>query len=477
MIRSVPQRSRFRLSILILAVLVVAVVGSIAFLGWRQSIPRVRVASPLPSLLGHATPVTVTLEAARGRVARAEVRLVQGGPPVVVATGEGGPGQRAEISATVEPARLGLREGPATLEVWARDDVWRPLRLDDRPVATQPVTIDLTPPRIDIVAATQYVGQGGAGVVVFRVSGASRSEVRTGEAVTPSFAAGTPEQGLRVALVGLPHDFPSGAPIAITALDEAGNAAARTVPFEVKPRRFPRDTITITDHALQAKVPELLPQRPPSQPLLEGFLTINRDQRRQAEQEKRRVGSRTAESALWQGPFVQPRNTQVFSNFAETRAYVHGGREVDTQIHFGFDLASTKQSAVPAANRGVVVFAGPLSIYGNTVILDHGLGLQTLYAHLSTIAVKPGDAVDKAQELGRTGTTGLALGDHLHYEVLVHGVSVTPIEWWDARWIRDHVNTPLVAAGLPPVPGLEAPAARENGERRPAPGRRPRSRR
>ncbi len=115
----------------------------------------------------------------------------------------------------------------------------------------------------------------------------------------------------------------------------------------------------------------------------------------------------------------------------------------------GYDLASVKHSLVPAGNSGVVVFAGPLTIYGNTVIVDHGLGLQTLYAHLSTIGVKEGEEVKKGQELGRSGATGLAVGDHLHFEVLIHGVSVTPIEWWDARWIRDHVGRPLREANIP----------------------------
>jgi murein DD-endopeptidase MepM/ murein hydrolase activator NlpD len=209
-------------------------------------------------------------------------------------------------------------------------------------------------------------------------------------------------------------------------------------------------------------VPELLPQHPASASLVEGFLTINRDQRRQAEEEKRRVATRTAAKPLWEGAFLQPRNTKVFSNFAETRTYVYQGREIDTQVHYGFDLASTKQAAVPAANKGVVAFAAPLTIYGNTVIVDHGLGLMTLYGHLSSIGVKVGDAVDKGQEVGRSGSTGLAIGDHLHYEVLVHGVSVTPVEWWDAKWIRDRVTGPLKAAGVdangPGAGGHDAPA-------------------
>jgi murein DD-endopeptidase MepM/ murein hydrolase activator NlpD len=260
---------------------------------------------------------------------------------------------------------------------------------------------------------------------------------------------------MRVALVALPYNWTSATPLTITAEDEAGNVATRGIPAEIKPRRFPSDRIQIKDSFLESKVPELLPQYPPGKPLVDAFLTINRDQRKQAEDEKRRVGAKSADKPLWDGAFVQPRNTKVFSNFAETRTYLYQGHEIDTQVHYGYDLASTKQSPVPAANKGVVTFAGPLTIYGNAVIIDHGLGLMTLYGHLSSIGVKPGDAVDKGQELGRTGSTGLALGDHLHYEVLVHGISVTPLEWWDAKWIRDHISKPLKAAGLPEISGAE----------------------
>jgi murein DD-endopeptidase MepM/ murein hydrolase activator NlpD len=157
---------------------------------------------------------------------------------------------------------------------------------------------------------------------------------------------------------------------------------------------------------------------------------------------------KTERKLLWQGAFLQPRNTKVFSNFAETRAYRFRGQDVDSQVHFGYDLASLRESPVPAANSGIVVFAGPLTIYGNTVIVDHGLGLQTFYAHLSRIDVKVGDGVERGQELGRTGTSGLAIGDHLHFEVLIHGISVTPIEWWDAKWIRDRIVKPLRAANV-----------------------------
>ena len=147
-------------------------------------------------------------------------------------------------------------------------------------------------------------------------------------------------------------------------------------------------------------------------------------------------------------------------------------------MHLGFDLASTKLAPVPAANKGTVAFAGPLTIYGNAVVLDHGWGLMTLYGHLSTIGVKVGDAVDKEGELGRSGDTGLAVGDHLHYEVLVNGTSVTPVEFWDAKWIRDRFNGPLKAAGLTLIAGVgessDAAAARPVSARQRARARRAR---
>jgi murein DD-endopeptidase MepM/ murein hydrolase activator NlpD len=120
---------------------------------------------------------------------------------------------------------------------------------------------------------------------------------------------------------------------------------------------------------------------------------------------------------------------------------------VDRQVHLGFDLAVTQQVPIKAAQRGVVVHAAYLGIYGNCVILDHGLGVQTLYGHLSMIGVKVGDKVDKGQVIGRSGMTGLAAGDHLHFTVLVNGTPVNPVEWWDSKWMQDRVFRKIMEAG------------------------------
>ena len=468
-------RSRFPFWLTLVLVMAVLVVGPISYLAWRQSVPGVGAEwSPTPKFIGLKTPLSLTLRAARGGVRSVEVRVVQGSAAVVVAQqafSEHAAAQ-ARTQLTLAARDLNLREGAATIEVRARDGFWRPIGAGDRAIATVPVTVDLTPPSLEVLASTHYLHQGGGGLAALRVTGAARAGVKVGETFFPAYPAGDAGGALAVALFALPWSLPDTSAIIAWAEDEAGNSVARPLPSELKPRRFPSGTVELNDRFFALKLPELLPERgtiPPDQ-YAAAFLTVNRDLRRRAEDIKRQLGGRSQPKPLWEGAFVQPRNTKVFSNFAESRSYRYNGRELDVAVHLGYDLASVKQSPVPVANSGVVVFAAPLTIYGNAVVVDHGLGLQTLYGHLSSIAVKEGEAVKKGQELGRTGSTGLAVGDHLHYEVLIGGVPVTPVEWWDGRWIRDYIGRPLREANIPLLQS-EFPAGDDAGERPVAPVR------
>lgn len=432
-------------------VLFLAAAGAAGYLAWRQKAPGPEAHFlPAPRYLGKATPLALELRAVRGGLAGVEVRAVQGGAGTVVfsRTFAGAPlEQRVEFR--VESAALGLKEGDAALQVFAWDVFWRPLARDGLAL-THPVTVDLTPPPLEVLSFTRYLDQGGSGVAVLRAPGASWAGVVSGGVEQPAFPVDGAPPGVLVALFALPWNQPAPFPLTAVARDEAGNTATRAVAAEIRPKRFPTDTIELRADFMSRAVAELLPQRSVStqEELLEAFLVVNRDLRRQSTDATLRLGRSTQASALWSGAFLQPPNTKVFANFAETRLYRWGGKEVDRQVHLGYDLASVQRAPVPAANGGTVVFAGPLTIYGNTVVLDHGLGLQTLYGHLSSIDVQEGSRVQKGQVLGRTGTTGLAVGDHLHYEVLLHGQPVTPVEWWDGKWIRDRIVGPLRDAGL-----------------------------
>jgi len=180
--------------------------------------------------------------------------------------------------------------------------------------------------------------------------------------------------------------------------------------------------------------------------LLEDFLQVNDTLRKINNQTIADLTKQSRQKLLWKGAFRQLSGSQVQASFADHREYMYKGKVVDVQDHLGFDLAVTKHYPVEAANHGIVLFVGYLGIYGNTVILDHGYGLLSLYAHMSSIEVTVGDAIAISQPLGKSGTTGLAGGDHLHFSLILHGEQVNPTEWWDPFWVKTRIKDIL---GLP----------------------------
>ena len=134
----VPQRSRVRPGVILVVLLILAIIAPLAYLAWRQSVPRVQATITAPSAIGHKPSLTVALTAARGNLTGTEVRVVQGDKPVTVYKQPSALGARAEVPVTFETAALGLREGNATIEVWSSDDFWRPLGGSERPAATIP---------------------------------------------------------------------------------------------------------------------------------------------------------------------------------------------------------------------------------------------------------------------------------------------------------------------------------------------------
>ncbi|MGH7321958.1 MAG: M23 family metallopeptidase [Candidatus Rokuibacteriota bacterium] len=421
---------------------------------WRQRQPGVTVTlDPAFAALGHPQrSVTLRLQAPAAALASVHATVVQAGTTrtVLTETFATPATRRNERPLTLDAAALGLTEGPAELHVFAQDTLWRP-RPDGGPRLIHRFTVDLTPPTLELRAATGYIKHAGAGVVVYRAAGATRSGVQVGPAFFPGTPGLAPDPSIHVALFATPYNGPATPP-SVTASDEAGNQRVIGVSVTFLPTRFPKDTLRLTEPFLRRKVPELAPQTPgtasPEQ-LLEAFLRVNREGRTASEAKIREITQAgSAPKPVWQGVFRQQPNTKVFANFPEERTYTVDGRVVDTQWHLGIDLASNKQSPVEASNAGRVVFTGPNGIYGNMVVLDHGLGLFTLYAHLSEIAVQVGQPVRAGETLGRSGETGLAGGDHLHVAALIHGVYVTPLEWWDAHWIRDRIAKPLTEAGI-----------------------------
>lgn len=356
------------------------------------------------------------------------------------------------LEVELDPEALGLRDGDAFLVVEAVDWSAANLLRGNTARLELPVRIDTQPPRVAIQTGLTYVRPGGAGAVVYRLSEVgSRDGVQVGERFYRSYphpatraADAGAEPGLRVALFAVPREAGSDASIRVVAEDAAGNRAEAGWATRLRERRFDEVPIHLSRSFLEGKVAALAAELDvEAESPLEAFQIINRDVRAANEARIRELTADSAPEPLWRGAFEQMRNSAVTSRFAEHRRYLVDGRQVSEAIHYGYDLASTAGAPIEAANAGRVVFAGPLGIYGNCVLLDHGLGLYSLYGHLASLEVSGGEAVAKGQRLGLSGETGLAGGDHLHFAILVGDTYVDPKEWWDPKWVREKIQSRL----------------------------------
>ena len=348
---------------------------------------------------------------------------------------------------------LGLADGDASLRVSARDHSFRSWFAGNEALLEIPVTIDSRAPRVSVEPGIVYARRGGSVALAYRVSEATRRDgVELGDRFYPGLRIGAEDPaeqrapGWRIALFPLPIDQPDATPLVI-AEDAAGNRAQATPPVRIEERRIPEALLVLPPSFLENKIADLADAvGVNADDRLKAFQEINTRIRAENEQKIREVTRDSAPVPLWEGAFEQMANSKVTSPFAEQRSYIVNAEKVSASTHYGYDLASLAGSPITASNAGRVVFADELGIYGLCVIVDHGLGLFSLYAHLSSIDVAVGDTVEKGHSLGNSGQTGLAGGDHLHFAMLLQGDYVDPVEWWDAKWLRDRVDPKLASA-------------------------------
>jgi murein DD-endopeptidase MepM/ murein hydrolase activator NlpD len=344
------------------------------------------------------------------------------------------------IEVVVDAKKLGLADGRASLRAETTDFSW----LGNTATVSIPLTIDTMPPRGSLLTGLTYVRRGGSELAIYTIDeDVDRHGIQVGDKFFPGHVD-PQDPKHQLAFYAIPADAPADAKPALVLSDKAGNETRIALVTNLLDRAFPEDTIPLNDAFMTAKVNEILGSSWTGS-ALDGYLKINREIRKENDATLVELCQKSSEDRIWSGPFLQMPNTNAGARFAQRRSYVYNGQTVDRQTHMGYDLASTAHADVPAANDGVVVYASALGIYGNTVVVDHGLGLFTLYGHLSEITVQNHTAVNKGDTLGKSGTTGLAGGDHLHFAVLLDGVFVDPLEWFDKKWIDDHIEGKLSA--------------------------------
>jgi murein DD-endopeptidase MepM/ murein hydrolase activator NlpD len=461
-----------------LIVVLLIALGCAYVIAGRGAPPRIAIDKP-DRFVGQAATLDVTADTPNGRFTALTVALEQNGTRIPLVDlhasdrGEIPPGAPAQVDVR-QPDRNHLRvsrpigkqsipqlvSGPARIIVTATRPSFLKLR-QLTSTATKDFQVRLEPPRVAVLSTHHYVNHGGSEMVVYKASPPDvASGVRVGDVEYPGFAASgagvaASDPSVKVAFFALLYDQPLNAPIVAFARDEAGNQAKATFVDNVFEKPFKKSRIEIDDKFMNKTVPDIvehspeLKMAPPAQDspdMLAAFLRVNGELRKINADQIAAMAAKTSPSKLWDGPFVQLGNSQVEASFADRRTYIYKGKEVDQQTHLGFDLAVTAHVPVAAANAGTVLNASWLGIYGNCVIVDHGMGVQSLYAHLMSFDVKVGDKVTRGQIVGRSDSTGLAGGDHLHFTMLVGGRMVNPVEWWDPHWIADRVERKLKEA-------------------------------
>jgi murein DD-endopeptidase MepM/ murein hydrolase activator NlpD len=399
----------------------------------------------------YGTEFTIKLSGARGGLVSLNVSGVQDGRRVEIIN-RAFTAEQKEYSETFRlPRQAGFKEGLCDLVVEARGRSMLSFIGRGKSDLTRKLTLDLMPPRLSVSQGIHNVNQGGGGAVSFTVSKpVERAGVMVGERFFPAFPQ---KNGEFVCYFAMPYDMPPASfHPKVLARDKAGNEATQTLSVLAIPKVFKSDKLNISDDFLNDKMSQYQQLYPELTQPVEIYKRVNSELRKKNVAQLQEIGRQTATMQLWSGPFLRLPNAAGRAGFGDQRDYYYHGEKIDHQTHMGADLASVAGAPVPAANSGVVAFTGFFGIYGNCIIIDHGLGLQSLYSHLSQIGVQKGQAVKRGQIIGNTGATGLAGGDHLHFGILISGLEVSPVEWWDEHWIRDNVIKHVGAAAPAQAP-------------------------
>jgi hypothetical protein len=431
-------------------------------------------------VIGNATPLNVHVEDPHG-IRRLDVEVRQDGKSYS-ATSVETTARRFLIERHAKPVTLtstvgrksmpALHDGKAQIVVTVVSN-------DLRAVSAEKafdVDVMTAPPTVSADGLQHYINQGGSEMVTFTPGGAwTEAGVKVGDYTFRSFPLpGHP--GQYFSLFALSWQLDPGTPMWVYATNPTGAQARSDFWHKVFPKQFHSSTIRLEDMNIDRIVNQIDPDHKIPGDLVARFVYINSAMRKENNKTLADLRFQTEPKFLWTGAFLPMVDSTVEARFADQRTYTWQGKTVDKQVHLGFDLAKLAHSPIPASNDGKVVWAENLGIYGNCIVIDHGFGLQSIYGHLSEFLVKKGDAVKKGQIIGKTGSTGLAGGDHLHFTMQIDGVQVNSVEWWDPHWVKDRVlskmGLTLEGADAPTAPAEPEPKAKAHKAKAAAPKKR-----
>jgi murein DD-endopeptidase MepM/ murein hydrolase activator NlpD len=314
-------------------------------------------------------------------------------------------------------------------------------------VTNSKIIIDKKSPVANVITNSYLLRQGGSGVIIVEINDENLKDYYISfndEEVFELFPFY--KKNYFISIITWPIDIKEFKRVNVVAVDLAGNKTEAKVPFYIKSFKEKIDDIKISDDFVNNVSKHVLENSDMNVPsdIVEAFVKTNKELREKNVKTIREVVKKNLVNGMNTSfdikPFVRLPNAATFAQYGERRHYFYGENKIDEAWHLGMDWASVKRADVQVSNPGKVIFKGYLGIYGDTAIIDHGLGLGTLYAHTSSINVEVNDEVKAGQHIANTGSTGAVFGDHLHFGVLVQGIEVNPNEWLDYTWMKTNVT-------------------------------------
>jgi len=445
------MRKKSNFGSMMITVLFIGIIGGVVYLYNSQMFEREKPTITIDNsgYWNLRAPLKVTIDDKSGLLSY-KVTLKSGEETFVLAEEEFVTPQGSQTLELKTPKRAyALKNSEVTVSVEARDASKWNFMSGNSASETRVLKVDKRRPYVSTIASSYRIMKGGSAVVIFKAEDSNMEEFYVETNYGKRFKA-QPfyKEGYYVTLLAWPVTTDKVFSAYIIAKDSAGNVTKSKVPVIPYNKNYKYSKIKLSDNFLNGKVSELAYAygADDSADIIERFKFVNEDMRKSNEDVIHELTSKVSDKLVRNFPInkMYPlKNAQVVAQFGDHRVYYYKGEKISEAYHLGLDLASNAMSVIKTQNPAVVTYAEENGIYGNMPVLYHGLGLYTIYGHCSTMMVKEGDSLRSNATVAKTGRSGYAMGDHLHFGVLVQGIEVRPQEWMDQDWIRKSITDPM----------------------------------
>ena len=299
-------------------------------------------------------------------------------------------------------------------------------------------------PDVRIIAMSNKIMKGGSAVVVFYANDDAMGNISLTNGKDSLIAFPYIKDNYYVSIIPWPirNESFNGS---IIVQDKAGNTKKAKIGFTKYSKNYRTSNIALKDSFIDNKITELIENANEYQiedfnGKLAMFRYVNEVLREKDSQAiSAKILNLQESNSFIPKVFIPLKSPLIVGLYGDYRKYIINKNYAGTSYHLGIDLANAKNAPITASNPGLVVLSDSLGVHGNTMVIDHGLGISSLYAHMSAMYKKEGDTINEGDIIGRTGDSGLALGDHLHFGIFIQGIPVIPNEWMDNKWLKVNI--------------------------------------